>query len=99
WDDLGEQRLAVQEDAGSGLHQPTGLVAGPRERGQGGQGVHHVADRGEPDEEDPHARTRARQPRSLASRARVAWSLGAPPLAIRPPYEQTTSRSGTVSGV
>ncbi len=36
---------------------------------------------------------------SRDTRSRVEWSFGSPTIAVRPPYDSTTGRSGTVSTV
>ena len=82
----------LEQRARGRLDEPARLPAVPVERGERGQRVDHVADRGQSHEE-------GLQPRILASSARVSWSFGSPTIATRPPYERTTSFSGTVSGV
>jgi hypothetical protein len=77
-DHLREERALLEKDARRRLHDPTRLPAVAVEGGEGGQGVHDIADRGQADEERPH-------PRILASSRRVSWSLGSPTIATRPP--------------
>lgn len=77
-DHLGEEGVLLEEHARRGLHQPARLPAVPVEGGERRQGVHDVADRGEPDEE-------SLQPRILARSFRVSWSFGSPTIATRPP--------------
>jgi hypothetical protein len=57
--------------------------------------VDHVAERGELDERDVHLKRSTMR----AMRSRVAWSLGSPTTATRPPTARTVPDSGTAPSV